>query len=777
MFKKIVISISSFILLAVGVQATVSIVAGQGNGPKFDLENLRNQNSNLTKAYDIIGIEDAWEAILDPSRPITTPIIGIIDTGIDARNGRHAEFIGVDFGRSSPFSLRDRAIEFRAALTSGHGTKVAGIIGANNLSATQVLPADSPQMNGILSGALNESQYVLESRTAGLVTVASFGRILDSLPQESIVNISMQQTNCLFLRIFCIKNEDFSAATAYYLEGFATHSDKVFVIGAGNNDIDADDAVPSNIHLDNTIIVGATNLNDERADFGFLKGASNFGTGVDIAAPGIDVYAPAIRGEGNFPSSGSEVNNYITNFAGTSASTPMVTGVAGLLKAINPDLTPAEIKNILVSTADPISTDKPIGPRLNALNAVCHPLVLDCPEEIAEAPWPQFQHDARHTGQSPFVGPQTSNIKWSFIPSIVPPRGGFVETPVVGPNDVIYFGAGTQSTGRLFALNPNGTLKWQSSLLRAAPTNPAIITDGMVIIVVGTQDFGTDIVAIDEDGNTLWTFPIEERVDFVTLSPDGTLYITNEKGFLFSLTPSQTGVRENWRTDLGGRIGILRSSPAVGQNGTIYVIERPGTVFRPTRIFAIAPQDGSIIWTRSLRRTKSAPSALILDDSTVVVSTQSGLRGFNPIDGTDVFTVFYDAFGFPTAAPILLPDNNIGVVVKESNGNGTLHRINPNTQTIASSFPLGPVLNIRTPVVDNQGTIYIAADIVSDAEDRIANPATLFAVSNTNTLVFTKTFLILPKNLAIGSTGVLYVPVIDIVSETEVAMKMVAIGE
>ena len=71
--------------------------------------------------------------------------------------------------------------------------------------------------------------------------------------------------------------------------------------------------------MKNTFIIGGTDLNDKRADFNIIDkiGKSNFGTMVDISAPAIGVYAPAIRGKGNFPQVGGD---YESNFSGTSAS-------------------------------------------------------------------------------------------------------------------------------------------------------------------------------------------------------------------------------------------------------------------------------------------------------------------------------------------------------------------------------------------------------------------------------------------------------------------------
>lgn len=325
----------------------ISLMAGayiSAQSQGTDLGNLKTTSPALVIAYDKINLFDAWDAV--NNFPLSTTTIGIVDTGIDARNGRHPEFEGVDFGRSSPFSLRDRAVEFRDDLIAGHGTGVAGIIGANNLSATQILPSDSPQMNGIISGVTDK--YILESRApVFVVSLAGFGGIVDNMPDQIVINMSVGAKS---------KAEDFEPTTKYFSQIFSRNPDKTFIIAGGNDDTDVQESIPANINLDNTIIVAATDLNDERADFGFLKGASNFGIGADIAAPGINVYAPAIRGKGNFPALGTEAKNYITTFGGTSASAPMVTGVAGLLKAIKSDLTPFQIKNILTQTADPIQT-------------------------------------------------------------------------------------------------------------------------------------------------------------------------------------------------------------------------------------------------------------------------------------------------------------------------------------------------------------------------------------------------------------------------------------
>ncbi|MDP1889853.1 MAG: kelch repeat-containing protein, partial [Gemmatimonadaceae bacterium] len=274
------------------------------------------------------------------------------------------------------------------------------IIGANNISfpdPTKYLP---PQMNGILSG-VHGLDYVLEIRKPtffGLffnLNAFSVASQAEKLLKERVDIINISITSAIPApKIVELTNKIYSRV-------FSKGQNTLFVVSAGQFDflgldgVNAELVSPASLGNDfgNVITVGATDpLEDTRMS------SSNFGSAVNIAAPGLPVYAPAPRGKGNFPDTG----DYENSFGGTSASAPMVTGVAGLIKAIKPDLTSAQIKSILTKTenTDPVVTepDKPIGRRLNALKAVCDAQVLNC----APTPPPQ----PSNTWQS--VGPMTT---------------------------------------------------------------------------------------------------------------------------------------------------------------------------------------------------------------------------------------------------------------------------------------------------------------------------------------------------------------------------------
>jgi subtilisin family serine protease len=114
--------------------------------------------------------------------------------------------------------------------------------------------------------------------------------------------------------------------------------------------------------LSSVIVVGA--INNE----GNIAFYSNRGWFVDIYAPGGTGYLPMDEDDilSTFPTYTVTLNDTSSGFfspqytygylAGTSMATPFVVGTASLMLAVNPDLTPEEVKEILISTADSILT-------------------------------------------------------------------------------------------------------------------------------------------------------------------------------------------------------------------------------------------------------------------------------------------------------------------------------------------------------------------------------------------------------------------------------------
>jgi serine protease len=115
----------------------------------------------------------------------------------------------------------------------------------------------------------------------------------------------------------------------------------VVVVAAGNENQNASNSNPANCA--GVITVAATNKSGGRASY------SNYGTVVDVAAPGGDTGA-AILSTLNAGTTTPGADNY-AGYMGTSMATPHVAGVVALMLAKNPNLTPDDVEAKLKSSA------------------------------------------------------------------------------------------------------------------------------------------------------------------------------------------------------------------------------------------------------------------------------------------------------------------------------------------------------------------------------------------------------------------------------------------
>jgi hypothetical protein len=122
------------------------------------------------------------------------------------------------------------------------------------------------------------------------------------------------------------------------------------IASAGNDNENVDDVHTYPCVLPGVICVGAA------MEDGMAAGYSNHGTGVTLFAPTNIPVMP--DGQSQAPV-----------HTGTSAAAPFVAGVVAMMVARKPNITPAEVKTILTSTATPVSGDAKIATSAGRLNA------------------------------------------------------------------------------------------------------------------------------------------------------------------------------------------------------------------------------------------------------------------------------------------------------------------------------------------------------------------------------------------------------------------------
>ncbi|WP_310732996.1 S8 family serine peptidase [Inhella inkyongensis] len=123
---------------------------------------------------------------------------------------------------------------------------------------------------------------------------------------------------------------------------YARNLKALIVVSAGNDKQDVSEQAPAN--CSGVMAVAATNKLGAKADY------SNFGNGVDIAAPGGDSTNGGVWSLGNMGTKGPTTDGW-SRKSGTSMAAPHVAGVAALMLATNSLLQPSDTAYLMKTTA------------------------------------------------------------------------------------------------------------------------------------------------------------------------------------------------------------------------------------------------------------------------------------------------------------------------------------------------------------------------------------------------------------------------------------------
>jgi thermitase len=262
-----------------------------------------------------ISAPTAW----DITKGLSSITIGVIDSGAQPNHPDLASKLVTGWNfltgtTSTPDSI-------------GHGTATSGTAGAASNNATGVTGVAwaNPIMPLVV---VDSTGYASYSNIANAITYAADHGI-------RVMNISIAGSS--------------SSSTLQSAVNYAWNKGSVVVAAAGNSSTSAPYYPAA---CDNVVSVSATDSNDNLASF------SNYGSWIDLAAPGVSI----------------ETLNYNSSYAswsGTSFSAPIVAGTAALVLSVKPTLSASSLVSLLEQNADNIGSSTYFGyGRVNAYKAV-----------------------------------------------------------------------------------------------------------------------------------------------------------------------------------------------------------------------------------------------------------------------------------------------------------------------------------------------------------------------------------------------------------------------
>lgn len=262
--------------------------------------------------------------------PFNKVKVAILDTGLTAIE---------QFGQTTPVDLQSINGVTMYDDADGHGTKVAGVIAADN---------DNGSVNGIATRILtpqNVEVFFCNGQTLGLTRMLSCAAIAGELNVDA-VNMSFGYGQK------SIRIPRFQSIQRKWERVFVQYPNTLYLASADNHPVEltrTNDA-PAGIDLPNLLTVGGTGAckPNEPASF------SARGPLIEIAAPAVNVPVIALDRPTGAP----------VYARGNSFATPIVTSIALVLRSLNPAITPAEIKKTLRDHAYPTS------PEVNSARAV-----------------------------------------------------------------------------------------------------------------------------------------------------------------------------------------------------------------------------------------------------------------------------------------------------------------------------------------------------------------------------------------------------------------------
>jgi len=290
-------------------------------------------------------------------------------------------------------------------------------------------------------------------------------------------------------------------------------------------------------------------------------------------------------------------------------------------------------------------------------------------EFLGPGDWPMLGRDPRHSWRSPVEGPRSATLKWKFV------TGRAIRSSAVfSVAATVYF---SSLDGHLYALNPDGSERWEFQLATESYSSPAVGSDGAIYIAAGQN-----LHAVNPDGSEKWTLTDLGPGSFwgsCTLDQSDTIYLgdygTGTEHVVRAISPDGDVA---WTYLMGG---YMVGSCALAADGTVYIGGSDVNGSRIAKLVALWP-DGSERWTYMADggTTVNATPAISADGTIYFGSSGGGgseavaaVYALRP-DGTEKWSALTDDEADYGAGPSVASD---GTVYVAGGFDDSIHALSP----------------------------------------------------------------------------------------------------
>jgi len=294
------------------------------------------------------------------------------------------------------------------------------------------------------------------------------------------------------------------------------------------------------------------------------------------------------------------------------------------------------------------------------------------------------------------IARKSSGSVWRFT---LRDLDAFAAAPVLAPDGTIYIGC---SNDTIYALNPNGTVKWRFGAGGAVNATGALGPDGTVYF----QTDDSMVLALNADGTKLGSFATGGGNSAPVIGIDGTVYVANQDGSVYALDPSLSTPK--WPNPYNLGSAPIVAPPAIDPaRNLLYVANDDGL------LQSIDLSNGTGGWSRGVGSEASAP--VVGADGSVYVGGGGKLTKLSP-EG-ELSWVFVPPLGGVVSTPALAADGSVYVLAAGGKkdlgmqGKDSLYCVNPEgTRRWACGLGEGlsdPDFPLSAPKLDANGLVYV----------------------------------------------------------------------